>query len=143
MQLLLNVNPRTILSSCIILYMGFRVASPMAKECPTPSITHTCMYTSANYTSQPHCYYPPGTVLPPHLKFFLEGARWGFNCLYCIYSCWFQINDQNLTFLFMFFLIAIYRFVHLYGFSPMCILIWQLRYLYHFSPMHIPMWQSA
>ena len=78
------------------------------------------------------------TVLPPHLNFFLKGARWGFNCLYCIFSCWFQIYDQNLTFLFMFFLIVIYIFLQLYVFSPMCILIWQLRYLYHFSPLHIP-----
>ena len=38
---------------------GFRVTSPMARECPTPSITHTCLYISANYTIQPHCYYQP------------------------------------------------------------------------------------
>ena len=50
------------------------------------------------------------TVLPPHLKFFLKGAHWGFNCLYCIFSRWFQICDQNLNFFCMFFFIAIYIF---------------------------------
>ena len=53
--------------------------------------------------------YCPHSAAAP-FEFFLKGAHWGFNCLYCIFLRWFQICDQNLIFFGMFFFIAIYIF---------------------------------
>ena len=53
--------------------------------------------------------FPHHSAAAP-FEFFLKGARWGFNCLYCIFSRWFQICDQNLNFFCVFFFIAIWIF---------------------------------